>query len=110
MHLEGAVRPNGAIFYFPEFSDLPPECSKKQTQEPLRRKVRRQSRMLQNSLNEARLINVETVRLSGKKYKRERQETLLCNVQQNNSLLLSYNLAQKGSPGPAAKQPKLLTI
>ena len=64
MNLEGAGEAKTEPYFIsPSFQIYLPECSKKQTQEPLRRKVRRQSRMLQNCLNEARLINVEAVRL-----------------------------------------------
>lgn len=64
MHLERAGEAKTEPYFIsPSFQIYLPECSKKQTQEPLRRKVRRQSRMLQNCLNEARLINVEAVRL-----------------------------------------------
>lgn len=64
MHLEGAGKAKTEPYFIsPSLQIYLPECSKTQTQEPLRRKVRRQSRTLQNCLNEASLINVEAVRL-----------------------------------------------
>lgn len=64
MHLEGAGKAQTEPYFISlRLQIYLPEWSKTQTQEPLRRKVRRQSRMLQNYLNEASLINVEAVRL-----------------------------------------------
>lgn len=64
MHSEGAGKAKTEPYFISTRLQIYlPECSKTQTREPLRRKVRSQSQMLRNCLNEARLINVEAVRL-----------------------------------------------
>ena len=78
MHLEGAGKAKTEPYFISlRLQIYLPEWSKTQTEEPLRRKVRRQSRMLQNCLNEARLINVEAVRLRQEVHKGKTRDSTL---------------------------------